>query len=70
MKNYADRKATEAKTDAINDAVSKYATINALQDLKNRVDTLDTNTSNTYAKVYVQAGTPSGAKTGDIWVTV
>lgn len=70
IKAYVDTKATAAKTEAISDAESKYATILALQNLKNQVEELSANTSETYAKVYVQSGTPSGAKNGDIWVTI
>ena len=70
IKTYADTKANTAKSDAINDAASKYATITALQNLKNQVDTLSSNTSATYAQVYVGSSTPSSPKNGDIWVTI
>ena len=70
IKIYADTKATAAKTESINDAATKYATISALQTLQTQVDTLSSNTSSTYAKVFVGSSTPSGAKNGDIWVNI
>ena len=70
IKEYADTKADTAKSDAIDDAASKYATIIALQNLQTQVDSLSSNTSSTYAKVFVQSSTPTGAKNGDIWVNV
>lgn len=70
IKTYADTKANTAKSDAISDAASKYATITALQNLQSQVNTLSSNTSTTYAKVFIGSSTPSGAKNGDIWVNV
>lgn len=70
MKTYTDTKANTAKSDAISDAASKYATISALQNLQTQVNNLSSSTSSTYAKVTVGSSQPSNPKTGDIWVNV
>ena len=70
MKTYTDTKANTAKSDAISDAASKYATISALQKLQTQVNNLSSSTSSTYAKVTVGTSQPSNPKTGDIWVNV
>lgn len=70
MKTYTDTKANTAKSDAISDAASKYATITALQNLQNQVNNLSSSTSSTYAQVYIGSSKPSSAKNGDIWVTI
>lgn len=70
MKTYTDTKANMARLDAIGDAATKYATITSLQKLQSQVNDLSSNTSTTYAKVFIGSSTPSGAKNGDIWVTI
>ena len=51
-------------------AANTYATIQALQNLSNTVNSLSTSVASTYARVFVQSSQPSNAKTGDIWVNV
>ena len=70
IKAYADTKASAAKSESISDAASKYATITDLLNLQSQVETLSSNTSSTYAKVFVGTGTPASPKNGDIWVTI